>query len=139
MRAVEGEIWDVAVDIRRGSPTFGRWVGFELSADGCQRLCLPPGLAHGFRVLSESAQVEYKCSRFYDPGDELGIAWNDPRLAIEWPVDDPVLSVKDAAAPTLEEVEELLPVFYLWIECADRDPKSRRAEEVVSDPRESRS
>ena len=113
VRAVEGEIWDVAVDIRRGSPTFGRWVGFELTADNFRQLYIPPGFAHGFCVLSDLAQVEYKCTRLYDPSDQLAIAWDDPRLAIQWPFEAPMLSIQDAAAPTLDEVEELLPLYDL--------------------------
>lgn len=111
VRAVEGTIWDVAVDIRRGSPTFLRWVAFELSAENFRQLWIPPDFAHGFCVLSEIAQVEYKCTDFYDPGDEVGLVWNDPRLGIEWPVADPLLSGKDAALPTVEEVLDRLPVY----------------------------
>lgn len=111
VRAVEGEIWDVAVDIRRGSPTFGRWYGATLSAENFRQLYVPPGMAHGFCVLSESAQVEYKCTAPYDPSDELSIIWNDPELAIDWPVAEPVLSSKDREAPILAEVENLLPEY----------------------------
>lgn len=108
VRAVEGEIWDVAVDIRRGSPTFGHWVAATLSAENFRQLWIPPGFAHGFCVLSEAAQVEYKCTELYDGDDEIGIAWNDPDLNIAWPVAKPLLSAKDAAAPRLQELEELL-------------------------------
>lgn len=107
VRAVEGAVFDVAVDIRRGSPTFARWVGVELTADDFHQLWIPPGFAHGFCVLTESAQVEYKCTEIYAPEDEVAIAWNDPQIGIEWPIDEPVLSPKDAAAPRLNEIEEL--------------------------------
>ena len=95
MRVVAGEIFDVAVDIRRGSPTFGRWVAARLSAENFRQLYIPPGFAHGFCVVSEVAQVEYKCTELYDAADEIGIAWNDPTLAIAWPVREPLLSDKD--------------------------------------------
>jgi dTDP-4-dehydrorhamnose 3,5-epimerase len=101
VRAVEGEIWDVAVDVRRGSPTFGRHVGAALSAENFRQLYVPPGLLHGFVVTSESAQVEYKCSALYYPEDEFTVAWNDAQLAIPWPVQQPVLSNRDASAPPL--------------------------------------
>ncbi len=107
VRAVEGSIFDVAVDIRRGSPTFGHWVGFELSADDFRQLYVPPGFAHGFCVLSDAAQVEYKCTDFYAPGDELTVLWNDPEIGIDWPVAEPVLSDKDRNAPTLAELAEV--------------------------------
>lgn len=110
VRAVEGELFDVAVDIRRGSPTFGHWVGVLLSAGNFRQLYIPPGFAHGFCVLSDSVQMEYKCTDFYHPDDELGIAWNDPEIAIDWPVTDPLLSEKDAAAPRLRDVLDLLPL-----------------------------
>lgn len=109
VRAVEGRIWDVAVDIRLGSPTFGRWVGFELTADNFRQLYVPPGFAHGFCVLSEVAQVEYKCTDFYRADDELSVVWNDPQLAVAWPVAEPVLSDKDRNAPRLDDVRHLLP------------------------------
>lgn len=109
VRAVEGTIWDVAVDVRLGSPTFGRWVGIELSAESCRQVWVPPGFLHGFCVLSATAQVEYKVTTFYDAADELGVAWDDPELAIAWPVREPVLSRKDAALPRLEDVRHLLP------------------------------
>jgi dTDP-4-dehydrorhamnose 3,5-epimerase len=111
VRCVEGEIWDVAVDIRRGSPHFGRWVGVTLSADDFRQLWVPPGFAHGFCVLSEIAQVEYKCTDLYDPGDELGLRWDDPEIDIAWPVRQPVLSAKDRAAPTLAEARDRLPLY----------------------------
>ena len=101
IRVIEGEIYDVAVDVRRGSPTFGRWVGVVLSADNFRQCYIPAGFAHGFCVLSSTAQVEYKCTNVYDPQDEIGIAWNDPSLAIAWPAADPILSDRDRRNPTL--------------------------------------
>jgi dTDP-4-dehydrorhamnose 3,5-epimerase len=100
-----------AVDIRVGSPTFGKWVGVVLSAENFRQLYIPPGFVHGFCVLSEHVEVEYKCTDFYTPGDEMTVAWNDPALAIAWPVREPILSKKDAAAPRLAEVMALLPVY----------------------------
>lgn len=111
VRAIEGMIWDVAVDVRRGSPTFGQWVGETLSADNFRQLYVPPGFVHGFCVLSETAQVEYKCTALYDGDDELSIVWNDPDLAIDWPIAEPVLSGKDAKAPLLQEIQEILPQY----------------------------
>ena len=108
MRVIEGEIWDVAVDVRRGSPSYGRWVGFQLSAKNFRQLYVPPGLVHGFCVTSEVAQVEYKCTDFYYPEAEFGVAWNDPELAIEWPLRDPILSEKDKSAPRLRDVQQRL-------------------------------
>ena len=109
VRAVDGEMFDVAVDIRRGSPTFKRWVGLHLSGENFRQLYIPPGFAHGFCVLSETVQVEYKCTGFYDPADEITIAWNDPEIGIGWAIDRPNLSAKDAAAPRLAEVMDRLP------------------------------
>lgn len=109
VRAVEGEIFDVAVDIRRGSPNFGRWVGEILSAENFRQLWVPPGFVHGFCVLSETAQVEYKCTDLYDREDELGVRWDDPEIGIEWPIAEPILSAKDREAPTLAEIADLLP------------------------------
>lgn len=104
VRCVEGSIWDVAVDARTGSPTFGRWVAEELSAANHRQLYVPPGFLHGFCVLASPAQVEYKCTALYDPSDEIGVIWNDPDLAIAWPVARPTLSAKDAALPTLRQI-----------------------------------
>jgi len=106
VRAVEGAIFDVAVDIRVGSPTFGCWVGEELSAENFLQLWVPPGFAHGFCVLSDAAQVEYKCTDLYAPDDELTVAWDDAEIAVAWPIDDPVLSDKDRGAGTLAELAE---------------------------------
>lgn len=102
--AVEGEVFDVAVDIRRGSPTFGRWVGARLSSDNKHQLWLPAGFAHGFCVLSEHATFAYKCTEYYSPDDEVSVLWSDPEIGIEWPLADPVLSAKDARARPLGEL-----------------------------------
>jgi dTDP-4-dehydrorhamnose 3,5-epimerase len=109
VRVVRGEIWDVAVDVRRGSPTYGRYVAETLSAENFVQLWIPPGFAHGFAVLSEEAEFVYKCTDYYDAADELRIAWNDPTLAIPWPVAEPLLSEPDRRAPTLAELADLLP------------------------------
>jgi dTDP-4-dehydrorhamnose 3,5-epimerase len=108
VRAVRGEVFDVAVDIRRRSPTFGRWVATVLSGENFRQIFVPPGFAHGFCVLSEIAEVEYKCTDFYFRDDEIGIRWDDPALAIAWPLREPLLSPKDAALPLLEELKEKL-------------------------------
>jgi len=104
IRVVEGEIYDVALDIRPGSPTFGRSVGMTISGDDFRQLWIPPGFAHGFGVLSEVAHVEYKCTAVYDPADEISILWNDPDLGIAWPLRDPIVSAKDSRAPRLREI-----------------------------------
>jgi dTDP-4-dehydrorhamnose 3,5-epimerase len=109
--AVEGTIFDVAVDIRRGSPTFGRWIGVELSAGNRRQLYVPPGFAHGFCVTSERAGVTYKVTEFYSPQDERGIRWNDPGIGIRWPVAHPLLSAKDQAYKTLAEMSTQLPAY----------------------------
>ena len=111
VRVVEGQVYDVAVDVRRGSPHFGEHISVVLSADSFVQLYAPPGFAHGFLVTSEVAQFEYKCTELYHPEDEISIAWNDPQLAISWPIETPSLSTKDAAAPTLAEVMDRLPVY----------------------------
>ncbi|MGE3885940.1 MAG: dTDP-4-dehydrorhamnose 3,5-epimerase [Vicinamibacterales bacterium] len=104
VHVLDGEIFDVAVDVRVASPTFGRWVGERLSGRNHRQLYIPPGFAHGFCVLSASALVAYKATEPYHPEAELGIAWNDPALNIDWPLAVPVLSPKDAAAPRLADV-----------------------------------
>ena len=106
VRAAQGEIFDVAVDIRPGSATFGQWVGASLSGENFRQMFIPPGFAHGFCVLSGSAEVEYKCTDFYDRADEIGVRWDS--AGIEWPIQDPLLSPKDAALPTLLEIREVL-------------------------------
>jgi dTDP-4-dehydrorhamnose 3,5-epimerase len=103
--ALTGRIFDVAVDIRRGSPTYGQWVGRELAAESGHLLYVPPGFAHGFCVLSEAAHVLYKTTAEYAPDLDRGILWNDPDLGIAWPVSNPTLSAKDAALPRLSEAE----------------------------------
>jgi dTDP-4-dehydrorhamnose 3,5-epimerase len=108
VRCIQGEIWDVAVDLRPDSKTFARWYGAELSGTNFKQIFVPPGFAHGFCVLSETAEVEYKCTALYDKEDEIGIVWNDPRLAIEWPLSSPVLSPRDAALPTLDALTKQL-------------------------------
>lgn len=108
VRAIQGEIFDVAVDIRPGSKTWGKWTSVVLSEENFRLVYIPPGFAHGFCVLSDVAQVEYKCTDFYVPGDELAIAWNDPEVGIPWPVRDPILSPKDRNAPPLREVMKML-------------------------------
>ncbi len=111
-RVVEGEALDVAVDIRVGSPTFGRWASVLLSAHECNQVYIPRGFAHGFVALAERIQLLYKCSDFYDPADEQGIAWNDPGLAISWGITEPLLSAKDSALPNLASVpRDRLPVY----------------------------
>ena len=107
---IEGEVWDVAVDIRRGSPTFGRWTAVVLSADNKRHFWIPAGFAHGFVTLSERAVFSYFCTETYDRDADAGIRWNDAALAIDWPVSAPSLSDKDANAPFLAEVApERLP------------------------------
>lgn len=111
VRVTQGEIFDVAVDIRRKSPTFGQWVGVTLSGENKQQLYIPEGFAHGFCVLSETAEFLYKCTDFYSPKDERGIIWNDPDLAIDWPIKEPLISEKDGLYPKLSEMDENLPIF----------------------------
>lgn len=98
---LQGEVFDVAVDVRVGSPTFGRWVGASLSADNRRQLYVPEDFAHGFVVTSETALFQYKCTGYYHPEAEGAVAWNDADVGIEWPIADPVLSAKDRAAPSL--------------------------------------
>ena len=104
VRAISGEIYDVAVDLRKGSPTYGKWVGAILSSENKKMLMIPRGFAHGFVVLSESAELNYKCDEFYHPEDEGGIIWNDPDIGINWPYKgEPSLSQKDEKHPTFKE------------------------------------
>ena len=107
VQALKGEVYDVAVDIRQGSPYFGKWVGAVLSEENQQQLYVPPGFAHGFCTLSEQADFLYKCTDLYAPGDEYGIAWDDPDIAIEWPEIDCLLSEKDLGNPKLSESDHL--------------------------------
>ena len=114
IRVIEGEIFDLALDIRRGSPTFARWYGTILSARNFNQLYLPPGFAHGFYVLEGPAQVEYKCTDFYDSSSEIAIRWDDPELGIEWPLApgiEPILSHRDANALPLQQLADRLPVI----------------------------
>jgi dTDP-4-dehydrorhamnose 3,5-epimerase len=104
VHALHGEIFDVAVDVRVGSPTFGRAVSAELSAANHRQVYIPPGFAHGFVVLSDSAVVAYKCTSYYAPDCEQAIQWNDPRFALEWPIESPIVSPRDAKAPRLADV-----------------------------------
>ena len=101
VRVVRGEVYDVALDIRNGSPTFGQWEGIILSDENKRQFWVPPGFAHGFLVLSDTADFEYKCTDYYDPSDEGSGLWNDPDLDIPWPLADPILSNKDASADRL--------------------------------------
>lgn len=110
IRVLTGAIFDVVVDIRRGSPNYLRWLSFELSGENFRQLYIPPGFAHGVCVTSEFAELEYKCTDFYDPRDELRIVWNDPDIAIQWPVRDPSLSPADRDAKRVADQIDLLPV-----------------------------
>jgi dTDP-4-dehydrorhamnose 3,5-epimerase len=103
---IKGEVFDVVVDIRKGSPTFGQWEGVCLSADNHRQLYVPTGFAHGFCVLSDDAVFSYKCSDYYAPAAEHGIIWNDPDIGIQWPLESPLLSEKDGRYPRLSEVAE---------------------------------
>jgi dTDP-4-dehydrorhamnose 3,5-epimerase len=104
VRVVHGEVYDVAVDIRKGSATFGKWEGVILSEDNKKQFWVPPGFAHGFVVLSDTADFEYKCTDYYDPSDEGSISWNDPDIDILWPIGNPVLSTKDKSAKRLVDL-----------------------------------
>jgi dTDP-4-dehydrorhamnose 3,5-epimerase len=109
---LQGEVFDVAVDIRVGSPTFGRWTGVTLSAENKRQFWVPPGFAHGFVVTVENALFSYKCTDYYAPECDGSILWNDPEIGIEWPLESPALSDKDRAAPPLDEMpEERLPRY----------------------------
>ena len=111
-RVVEGEALDVAVDIRQGSPTFGKWASVLLSAEKQNQIFIPQGFAHGFLALTDAVQFLYKCSDFYDPASESGIIWNDPDLGISWGIEDPIVSEKDAKLSTLAAMpRESLPVY----------------------------
>ncbi len=105
VRVAIGEVFDVVVDVRQDSPTFGQWEGFFLSAENRKMLYVPKGFAHGFCVLSETAEFLYKCSDYWSPQDERGIAWNDPELGIDWPVSAPILSERDTKHPNFKNAE----------------------------------
>jgi dTDP-4-dehydrorhamnose 3,5-epimerase len=109
IRVIEGEVFDVAVDVRRGSPTFGRWVAVMLSAENFRQCYIPTGFAHGFYVTTAAAQIEYKCTDVYDPASEIGIAWDDPSLSIAWPPGERILSARDRQHGTLAAVMDRLP------------------------------
>jgi dTDP-4-dehydrorhamnose 3,5-epimerase len=111
VRVVSGEIFDVAVDVRHGSPTFGRWVGVTLSGDNFLQCYVPVGFAHGFCVTSDEAIVAYKCTDVYDRDAEIGLRWNEPAFGIQWPVDNPLLSARDQGHPPLEQMFEQLPTY----------------------------
>jgi dTDP-4-dehydrorhamnose 3,5-epimerase len=112
VQVIAGEIFDVAVDMRRGSPNFGQWTGVRLSGENKRQIYIPEGFAHGFCVLSETAIFTYKCSDFYTPDCERGIFWSDPALGIDWPVKDPLISPKDSQFTSLKDVPpECLPVY----------------------------
>lgn len=106
VHVIHGEVYDVAVDVRAGSPTFGQWVGTTLTGDNHRQVYIPPGMAHGFCVVSEYALFSYKCTEAYHRESELGVIWNDPDIGIEWPVSDPQLSGKDAVFPRLREIPQ---------------------------------
>jgi dTDP-4-dehydrorhamnose 3,5-epimerase len=110
VRCTRGAIFDVAVDIRRGSPSFGRWFGLELSDANKFMLWIPPGFAHGFCALEDDSDLVYKCTKLYDAPSDRSILWNDPAIGIEWPIAEPVLSDKDANAPRLNEAS-VLPIY----------------------------
>ncbi len=106
VRVVQGRVFDVVVDVRKSSPTFGRWVGVELSAENCRQMWVPPGLAHGFVVLSESAEFLYKTTDYWYPEHERSLLWNDPAIGIEWPIDgEPLLAAKDQAGKLLAQAD----------------------------------
>jgi len=105
VRVVSGEVYDVAVDIRKGSDTFGQWEGVVLSEHNKKQFWVPPGFAHGFVVLSDTADFDYKCTTYFDPSDEVSILWSDPNLDISWPINNPILSLKDASAPLFVDLD----------------------------------
>jgi dTDP-4-dehydrorhamnose 3,5-epimerase len=109
VRAARGSVWDVAVDLRSGSPTYGQYEAVELSDENARQIFVPVGFAHGFCVTSETADVTYKVSSYYDGATERGIAWDDPAIGIDWPVDEALVSERDRSNPTLEEIAPELP------------------------------
>ncbi len=112
VRVIKGEIFDIAVDIRQGSPTFGKYEGVRLSDKNNKIMYIPEGFAHGYAVLSESAIFQYKCTELYHPEDEYGLLWNDKVLNIEWPVKKPILSQKDENLPTMQSIDKKhLPIY----------------------------
>lgn len=111
VHVARGKVFDVAVDIRLGSPTFGRWVGEELSDENLYSLWIPPGFAHGFCVMSDVADVIYKCTTLYDPSDDRGVAWNDNSIGIDWPQKDPIISLRDSRHLRLTDTRADLPRY----------------------------
>ena len=112
VQVMQGEVFDVAVDIRKDSPTFGQWIGAVLSDDNKRQFLVPKGFAHGFCVTSQTALFTYKCSDYYAPENEHGILWNDPDIGIKWPVDEPILSDKDKQYPRLKDIpDDLIPRY----------------------------
>jgi dTDP-4-dehydrorhamnose 3,5-epimerase len=103
-----GEVFDVGLDLRRGSPTFGQWCGNILNADEPRQVFLPPGVAHGFCVLSDKAEILYKCTEYYYEGDEGGVLWNDPDVGITWPIERPMIKDRDAAFPALKDIADYM-------------------------------
>jgi dTDP-4-dehydrorhamnose 3,5-epimerase len=127
VRCTVGEILDVVVDLRIGSPTLGRWIGVRLAAEDRHQLLIPPPFAHGFVCISEHAEVQYKCSGFHDASAERALAWDDPDIAIEWPLTgEPILSRKDAAAPSFKEYLEVPDFPDGWERVAPPDPRGAR-------------
>jgi dTDP-4-dehydrorhamnose 3,5-epimerase len=117
VRVIQGTVLDIAVDVRIGSPTFGLWAAVTLSCADFRQAYVPPGFAHGFYVLDGPAHVEYKCTSLYDPESQMGVAWNDPQLAIRWPDKNPILSASDARLPPLTAILDQLPTI---AECPGR-------------------
>ncbi len=106
VRVIDGEVWDVAVDVRKGSPTFGKWHGVLLSSENKKQFFVPEGFLHGFVVLSDTATFVYKCTRLYEPSDEYGVMWNDKKVGIEWPIDEVCLSQKDMNNHSFDDLEK---------------------------------
>jgi dTDP-4-dehydrorhamnose 3,5-epimerase len=127
VRAVLGEVYDVVVDLRPDSPAFGRWLAEVLSGDNFRQLYAPPGCAHGFYVLSDSAHVEYKCTDLYDRADEIGLAWDDPQVGIRWPAGAPLLNDRDRAWPRLAELRPRLEAYRGLAAGADTGPAAAGA------------
>lgn len=109
VRVTSGKVYDVGVDLRKGSPTFGKWEGVELTAKNKKMFFVPKGFAHGFLVLSDTADFQYKVTNFYDKESEGGLVWDDEQVAIDWPIEDPILAERDKNLPTLTELKDNLP------------------------------
>ena len=121
VKCLKGSVYDVGVDIRKGSPFYGKWVGVELNEENNLMIYVPVGFAHGFLVLSESAEVAYKCTKEYSPEHDRGIIWNDPDIAVEWPVSEPALSGKDSGHPRLKEADN----NFIYYGSGEAMPRSR--------------